>query len=389
MTPRERVNAALRHITPDRSPVDFLAVPEIWRGLQKTFSCPAQPLDDATYFDPAWESILRQLGVDCRVLSYDQFCTPPRAVFSAGGAPEWWDVQSRSTPSRMWRWKGSDGLAYDIFGRCFKTQQNASGSYEENIPVLATAQSIGDLRAHSWPQPDWWDFSGVKTAIEDMNGDSEYHIRYRAGSVFEIAWQLRGMDTFLMDMAMQPDIPRYMMERLTDIYCENIHQVLGSAGDQIDMVYFYDDVASSTSLLMSMQMWDDLIRPCHERLIGAVKKHGKKVMYHSDGALRPLIERLIDIGVDVLNPLQPSARDMEPEGLKRDFGDRLCFHGGIDIVELLPRGTKERVKSEAKRMMSILGRGGGYILASSHHIQADTSLANVLAMYDPAIRGTA
>ena len=385
MTPRQRVSLALAHRTPDRTPVDFLAVPEIWRGLQEMFGLPAQPLDDSLYCDPAWESILRRLQVDCRVLSYDQFCAPPRSAFGQG-APEWWDVNSRSTPSRMWRWKQPDGVAFDIFGRCFRVQQNAAGSYEENRPVLAGAQSLDEVRAHRWPNPDWWDWSGVAAAVAEMNTDTAHHIRFRAGSVFEVAWQLRGMDTFLMDMAIQPEIPRYMMERLTEITVENIHQILSRAGDSIDMVYFYDDVASGTSLLVSEQMWDDLIRPFHARLIEAAKKHGKKVMYHSDGALRPLIPRLIDMGIDVLNPLQPSAVGMEPEGLKKDFGERLCFHGGIDIVELLPRGTKEKVIGEAKRLMSALGRSGGYILASSHHIQADTPLANVLALYDLGIR---
>jgi uroporphyrinogen decarboxylase len=386
MTPRERVNTALAHSQPDRTPVDFLAVPEIWHELQKAFRCPTQRLDDTLYFDPAWEEVLRVLQVDCRVLSYDQFCAPPQTAFAEEGRTEWWDVQSRSTPSRMWRWKLSDGRSYDIFGRCFRTQSNASGSYEENVPVLAGAESLKDVQAHSWPKPDWWDFSPVPAVIRGMNGDSRYHVRFRAGSIFEIAWQLRGMDTFLMDMAIQPDIPRYMMERLTEIACENLHRVLDIAGDDIDMVYFYDDVASGTSLLVSAQMWDDLIKPCHERLVGAVKKHGKKVMYHSDGALRPLIDRLIDMGVDVLNPLQPGARDMDPPGLKRDFGDRLCFHGGIDIVDLLPKGTKEAVQNETRHLMSVMGRGGGYIMASSHHIQADTPLGNVLAMYDLSIR---
>jgi hypothetical protein len=153
--------------------------------LQKTFSCPARPGDESRYSDPAWKSVLCKLNVDCRVLSYDQFCAPPQSAFSPGGA--------------------------------------------------------------------------------------------------------------------------------------------------------------------------------------------------EDGAVRPLIERLIDMGVDVLNPLQPNAADMKPESLKSEFGDRLSFHGGIDIMELLPKGTEAQVKSEAQRMMSNLGRGGGYILASSHHIQADTPLSNVLA----------
>ena len=106
MTPRERVAAALAHRAPDRIPVDFLAVPEIWRRLQERLACPSQPLDGSLFFDPAWEAVLRALHVDCRVLSYDQFCAPPFSAFSPGGAVQWWDVSSRSTPARMWRWKG-------------------------------------------------------------------------------------------------------------------------------------------------------------------------------------------------------------------------------------------------------------------------------------------
>jgi uroporphyrinogen decarboxylase len=386
MNSRERVNTAIAHKQPDRVPVDFLAVPEIWHALENVLPRSEHQVNASAYFDSSWESILRKLEVDCRVISYDQFCEPPKSVFRSGGEVEWWNVQSRSTPSRMWRWKMNDGLAYDVFGRCFRTQKNASGSYEENVPVLVSAKTIEDLKSHAWPEADWWDFGPVNSVIQAMNSDTAHHIRYRIGSVFEIAWQLRGMDNFLMDMALEPDIPRYIMERLTDVYVENINQVLTLASDDIDMVYFYDDMASNSSLLISLDMYDDLIRPCHARIVAAAKKYGKKVMYHSDGALHPLIERLIDIGVDVLNPIQPNVLDMEPERLKKDFGDRLSFHGGIDIIDVLPKGTPDRVRAEAQRLISILGHDGGYILASSHHIQADTPLENILALYELGIR---
>ena len=394
MTPRERVNAAVAHRAPDRTPVDFLAVPEIWQALMEELrlagaaGSAARALDQSVYVDPAWDAVLRALEVDCRVLSYDQFCAPPAGVFGEG-VPEWWDVMSRSTPARMWRWKRPDGTARDIFGRSFKVQRNAAGAYEENQPVLGDAQSVEDLRRHPWPQPDWWDWSGVPAAVSAMNAGTQYHVRFRAGSVFEVAWQLRGLDLFMMDMALQPEIPRYIMERLTEVIVENIHRALSQAaraGDAVDMVYFYDDVAAASSLLVSEQMWDQVIRPFHQAVISAARAHGKQVMYHSDGALRPLIPRLVDMGVNVLNPLQPSASGMEPAGLKKDFGGKLAFHGGIDIVRLLPRGTPEEVVAEAKRLVRELGAGGGYVLASSHHIQADTPLANVRALYDTSIR---
>jgi len=381
-TPQERVNIALSHRSPDRVPVDFLAVPEIWELLAARLEIASAPLDDSRFFDPAWEEILRRLEVDCRVISYDQFCAPPQSAFAAGGHTEWWKVQSRSTPARMWRWVGEDGVATEIFGRRFKVQTNELGSYEENIPALAKAESLADIQAHRWPEPDWWDFRPVKAVVRDMNRDRRHHIRFRMGSVFELAWQLRGMENFLMEMAADPAIPTYMMERITDILVEVTRRLLQEAGDDIDMLYFYDDVGSNLSLLISKKMWRTFIRPCHEKLIAVAKQRGKQVMYHTDGAVRPLIPDLIEMGVDVLNPIQPGTAGMDPTELKRDFGARLCFHGGVDIVGLLPKGSPAEVREAARRLARDLGQDGGYIMAGSHHIQCDTPLDNVFALYE-------
>jgi uroporphyrinogen decarboxylase len=382
LDPRDRVNLALAHRTPDRLPVDFLAVPEIWDLLAQRFDIASAQLNDSQFFDPAWEEILRRFEVDCRVISYDQFCAPPESAFARGGRTEWWKVQSRSTPARMWRWAGEDGIATEIFGRRFKVQANDLGSYEENIPALGAAESLADVQAHRWPDPDWWDFRPVKSVILEMNRTRAHHIRFRMGAVFELAWQLRGMENFLTEMAAEPAIPIYMMERITDIIAEVTRRLLREAGDDIDMVYFYDDVGSNLSLLISKKMWRTLIRPCHEKLIAVAKQHNKQVMYHTDGAVRPLIPDLIEMGVDVLNPIQPSTAGMEAAGLKRDFGARLSFHGGVDIVGLLPKGSPADVRQAAGQLVRDLGQNGGYIMAGSHHIQCDTPLENVIALYE-------
>jgi uroporphyrinogen decarboxylase len=387
MNSRERVQAALAHREADRVPVDFLAVPEIWRTLTESLGLAPAALDASHFFDPTWEAILRALHVDCRVVSYDQFCAPPSSAFSPGDEVEWWDVQSRSTPARMWRRRSRDGsVAHDILGRQFVTKATPSGAYEENVPVLATASSVEDLQRHPWPDPSWFDFSPITEVIRDMNAAGPRHVRYRIGSVFEVAWQLRGLEQFMLDMALEPGIPRYMMERLTDLYVENLRQVLSQAGEDIDMVYFYDDLASNAGLLVSLEMWEEFIRPHHARLIEVARKFGKKVMYHSDGALHSLVGPLIDLGVDVLNPIQPNVVDMEPERLKRDFGDRLSFHGGIDIIGVLPHGTPAEVRATARSVIEALSVRGGYVLASSHHIQSDTPIENVRALYDLAVR---
>ena len=381
-SPRERVNIALSHRSPDKLPVDFLAVPEIWDLLGARLGVEKRPLEESRFFDPAWEEILRRLEVDCRVVSYDQFCAPPELAFPAGGRTEWWAVQSRSTPARMWRWVGGDGVATEIFGRRFRIQTNEFGSYEENMPSLGAAQSLADVQAHRWPDPDWWDFKPVRSVIRDMNRDERCHVRFRIGAVFEIAWQLRGMENFLSEMAGDPAIPTYMMERITDILVEVTRRLLEEAGDDIDMVYFYDDVGSNLSLLISKKMWRTFIRPCHEKLIDVARRRGKQVMYHTDGAVRPLIPDLIEMGVDVLNPIQPGTTGMEPVALKRDFGARLSFHGGVDIVGLLPKGSPSDVRTAARQLATDLGQDGGYVMAGSHHIQSDTPLDNVLALYE-------
>ena len=387
ITPRERVLTAFSHHQPDRCPVDFLATNEVWDKLLVHFQPDAAAVGQSDYFDPRREAILRLLDVDCRVVSYDMFCNPPDDALEPGATIEWWDVLSRSTPCRMWRQKLPDGTMREIFGRQMRIVRNPTGAYEENCGYpLANATTVDELKSYRFPDPDWWDYTPLPAVIDHLNREQPYHIRFRIGSVFEVAWQLRGMSSFLTDMAMEPDIPKYIMERLTDIYVENTRRVLEIAGDKLDAVYFYDDVASQKSLLISRGMWGEFIRPCHERIIDVAKQYNKTVIYHSDGALRPLLPDLIAMGVDVLNPVQADAKGMEPVALKADFGDQLVFHGGIDIIRTLPKGTVDEVRSEVSERIRVLGQDGGYLLCSSHHIQSDTPLENVLAMYDLALR---
>lgn len=387
ITPRERVLTALRHEQPDRVPVDFLATPEIWRSLLEVIKPDVDAVGSSEYFDPAWEAVMRHFEVDCRVLSYDQFFSPPASLLHDGAKVEWFDALSRSTPNRMWRQHLPNDDYYDLWSHHIRIVENQSGNYEEFATwPLSSATSIADLEKHPWPEPDWWDFSPIPDIMQQLDDHEEYHIRFRIGSVFEIAWQLRGMTEFLMDMPRNPEYPKYIMNRLTDIYVENTRRVLDLAGDRLDMVYFYDDVATQNSLMISKKMWREFVKPCHERIIDVAREYNKPVMYHCDGALYPLLPEMVDMGVDLLNPVQADAKGMEPEVLKSEFGDRLSFHGGIDIIKTLPRGTVDDVTNEVAERIRVLGQDGGYVLCSSHHIQSDTPLENVFAMYDVANR---
>ncbi|HLB47742.1 MAG TPA: uroporphyrinogen decarboxylase family protein [Anaerolineales bacterium] len=387
ITPRERAKMAMRHAEPDRVPVDFLATMEIWDRLIEHLKPDTTGIGPAEFFDPAREAILRQFDVDCRVLSYDMFCTPPEWLIHEGAAVDWWVSMNRSTPNRMWRQVNPDDTFHDIWSTHSYRMETAVGAYEgfKTWP-LSKAESIEDLKQHPWPEPDWWDFSPLPEIMRQLDTHGEYHIRFRIGSLFEIGWQLRGLEEFMMDLASNPSIPMYIMDRLTEIHLENTRRVLELAGDRLDMVYFYDDVGTQNSLMISKKMWKEFVRPHHVKIIELAHRYGKPVMYHTDGAIYPLIPDFIEMGVDVLNPIQPDAKGMEMQKLKDEFGDKLVFHGGVDIMRTLPRGTREQVVAEVKERVRVLGKNGGYILCSSHHIQPDTPIENVIAMYDPTWR---
>lgn len=386
-TPRQRVKAALAHQKADRVPVDFLATTDVWNKMIGHFQPSVEGIEGDEYFDLRREAILRLLDVDCRLLSYDMFCNPPESLLANGAVQTWWDSLNRSTPNRMWRKRNADGTWNDIWGTHSQRTEAMFGAYEGFVDwPLSHVTSVDELRSFNWAQPDWWDFSPLPSLLNILDSHQETHIRFRIGSIFEIGWQLRGLEEFMMDLASQPEIPLYIMDRLTETILENTRRVLELAGDRLDMIYFYDDVATQSSLFISSKMWRNYIRPRHIKFIELAHSYGKPVMYHCDGAVFPLIHEFIDMGVDLLNPVQPDASGMDLERIKQEFGGKLAFHGGIDINKTLPRGTPDEVRAEVRERIDVLGRGGGYIMCSSHHLQPDTPLENVLAMYDTSLR---
>ncbi|HFD40342.1 MAG TPA: hypothetical protein ENJ31_10925 [Anaerolineae bacterium] len=347
LSPWERVETALAHREPDRVPFDFWAVPEVWDALRAALGT-----DDD-------EEILRLLGVDCRMVT-------TRYV----------GHKARTLP---------DGTFIDQWGAHRRRVVNEFGAHDEyDSHPLAEAETVADVLNWDWPSPDDWDVSGVRAQCEQWQAPVRYHLRYEVGGIFEWSWGLRGFERFLIDLIEQPDIACAIMDRFTDIYIENTLRVIEAAGGLLDMVYTYDDVGIQEGPLLSPRMWREYILPRHQRLNAAIRaaKYPVKIMYHSCGAIYPFIAAFIDdMGIDVLNPLQPRAAGMDMARIKAEFGDRLSFHGAIDIQHTLPYGTPAEVQAEVRERCRVLGRGGGYICASAHYIQADTPLENVIAMY--------
>lgn len=344
MLPRERVIAALEHRTPDRVPRDFWAVDEIWDRLKQYFHTESK------------DEVLDYLNVDIRRVRPD-YIGPPIKVLEDG---------SYLLPDGTHR----------------KKIANQFGSHEEYASFpLASYETVEEmLEWDRWPRADQYDWDGFAKKIGNKN--ERYFIKLDLGGPFERSWSLRGYEQYLMDMAVEPEIPHAIMEKLTSYYIDYLTCAMEAAGDKIDMVYTWDDIACQNSLLMSPQMWDEFVKPYHVRIDQVIHSYGKRVMYHSCGAVLPMIPRLIDLPIDVLNPLQPLAAGMSDlKGIKQKYGDQLTFHGAIDIQHLLPNGTPDEVYAEVQRVSSILGENGGYILCSAHFIQADTPIENVLALY--------
>jgi uroporphyrinogen decarboxylase len=344
MLPRERVLLALSHKTTDRVPLDFWGTPETREKLRLHFGTK----DD--------EDVLKALDIDIR-----QFQPAYKGV-----------IETKP-----------DGSYIDEMGVHRKPVKNEFCVYEEYAAYpLAFVESVEDFENYKWPDIDNFDFESLPEQIGDAH--KTYYIKLQTGGLFELAWALRGYEQFLIDMVEAPEIVHFIMSRLTDFYCEYVRRAMRYAGAKYDMVYTYDDIAAQNTLLMSKDMWREFIRPYHAKLNGVIHDLGKTVMYHSCGAVYDMIPLLAELPIDVLNPIQPAAAGMDFERIKGNFGSALCFHGGIDIQHLLPRGSVEDVRSAVRRAIWTLGKGGGYIMTSAHYIQADTPVENILAMYETA-----
>ena len=351
MSPRERVLLALEHRETDRVPTDFLATPETWARLKAHLG-----MEDR-------EQVLRHLGVDVRH-PRQPYVGPPIVRHPDGSWKDPWGVRRRSIP-------------------------NPRGAYDEIVEhPLACLEDTSQLDAYPWPRAEWWDAASLEAEIRRLDEVQPYAIALEEfgdpGGIFEIAWYLRGMERFLTDMVERPDLAWEIMRRVTDFYLDLLERVLAACGDRIDLIWTSDDIAHQRGRLMSERLWRQLVAPHHERFNHRVHDLGSRVMYHSCGAVRPFIPGLIDIGVDVLDVLQFSASGMDPLEIKESFGDRLAFHGGIDVQSTLPRSAAVEVRRITRERIDVLGRGGGYVLSPTHNIQPDTPPENILAVYREA-----
>ena len=201
---------------------------------------------------------------------------------------------------------------------------------------------------------------------------------------FERAFAMQGMDRFLMNMAIRPEFASALLGKIASVCKGIMGSFLREVGEFIDIIKIGDDLGTQESLLISPKMYREMLKPIHADFIRFIKSHtDAKVLFHTDGDVFPLIDDFVEIGIDILNPIQTSAGKMaDLKRLKQQYGEKLVFCGGIDTSHILPGGTPEEVRQEVKRVIDIMAPGGGYLVSSVHTIMNDVPPENILAMVD-------
>jgi uroporphyrinogen decarboxylase len=188
-----------------------------------------------------------------------------------------------------------------------------------------------------------------------------------------------------VDLVLNPELVHYCLDKLFDFCYENTRRIYEQIPGKVTFSYVAEDLGAQENLLFSPGHIREFLLPRMKRMVDLAHEAGVYAFCHSDGAIRRIIPDLIGIGIDVLNPIQWRCNGMEREALKRDFGDQLVFHGGVDNQQTLAFGSADDVREEVMTNIQVLGKGGGYILAPSHNIQAISPPENVVVMYETGI----
>jgi len=256
-----------------------------------------------------------------------------------------------------------------------------TGIYKECVyHPLADFNSVEEIESnYKWPNPDWWDFSQIRNQLK---GNEMYPIVGGNYEPFLVHRKLRGEAQGYMDMIRNPEIVHYCLDKLFHLGYEKIQRLYGQIPGKVMLTYVSEDLGGQNDLLFSPSHIREFLIPRMKRMIELAHQAGAYVFHHNDGSIHRIIPDLIEAGIDVLNPIQWRSKGMEREKLKREFGDKVIFHGGMDNQHTLCFGTVDEVTQEVLDNLRILGEGGGYILAPCHNIQAASPPENIVAMYE-------
>ncbi len=358
MNHRERILAAVERRPTDILPVGFKATDDVLRRLLAHFGA-ADLL-----------TLLPALPVD---------------TFGVVNNQRWgvYPVYRGGPPRVLYPDLRPDGTWDSVFGYRRRWTPFAGGFNDEVMDhPLAHAQSLDDLRQYPWPRADMYDYS---TIAAQCAAAGDYAILFLSGGLGQLA-NLVGFEKMLTDLALNPELVEYSMAAIGEFFTEVTDRTLAAAGGRIDIICVQDDFGTQGGKLMSLNMYRRFYKSHHRRIFEAARRHGARVMQHSCGAVFDFIPDFIEIGADILDPVQTTAAGMEPRRLKQEYGRDICFHGGIDTQNTLVRGTPADVRRHLDELVETLGAGGGFILAPSHYIQADAPWENVLTIFEHVMK---
>ena len=339
MTPRERWLAVLTRRKPDRVPMDYWTTDEAAKKLSRYLGCRTR------------RQALEKLHVDYVVTVAPKYCGP------------------RLRPHT------------DVYGCRYRDVDYGTGVYRELVySPLAQYSSVEEIeKNYHWPDPDWWEYDDIPSQIR---GKERYPIRGGGSEPFLIYKNLRGDAQAFMDLIENPEIVHYCLGKMFDLAYENTRRIYEQIPGKVMITYVAEDMGAQTDLMFSPRQIREFLLPGMKRIIDLAHQAGAYVFHHNDGNCSRILPDMIELGIDVLNPIQWRCPGMERENLKARFGDKLVFHGAMDNQYTLPFGSVEEVRREVSDNLKILGAGGGYILAPCHNIQAVSPPENIVAMYE-------
>ena len=262
-----------------------------------------------------------------------------------------------------------------------------SSYYYDMLDHPLEGAGIEDLEGYPWPDPhDPERTRGLREKAKYLFERTDRALVADAVGlgIFEQSWALRGFENFLVDLLVNPQFARLLLDKVADIYIGLLEEFLAVIGEYIQVVTVTEDIAGENGLLISLRTYREIIKPYHVRLCKSIKeKTSAYLLWHVCGSIREAIPDLIDLGIDALNPIQVSATNMDTRNLKRDFGEKMTFWGGgCDNRQVLPLGTPREIREEVRRRIKDLASGGGFVFAPIHNIQPGVPPENIVAMWE-------
>jgi len=369
MTSRQRVEMALEHREPDRVPLDITIVAKPYHDLLEYLNISDDYWwDDWAHVFPIPE-VLQKLHVDVFHIPYGITATGLWDKHCEFYKDEWGYTKQRI--------EGNKGAFL----------------YQMIDHPLEDARTVDDIMGYDWPEMDEPRLEGLEQYVRRLYEETDFALTMTfGGNIFELSHYLRGMENFFMDLLLNPELACAVMDKILEIRLHRDKQVLQAVGKYLTYFRFQgEDLGSQSGPLISPDTFRALVRPRLEAEWQAAKKEyllhnpNGKISVHSCGAVFDFMGDFIEMGADMLNPIQPNAVGMDTARIKETFGDRLCFHGGINTQDALANGTILDIVQEVKTRIEHLGPGGGYIMSPSHNIQSGVSPQKIIAMYEAAV----